>query len=167
MGLWASIFLSIKWSVCGCVTLLPSWPTLCDHLDYSWPGSSVCRILQARILERVALTSRFSRVHLCATSWTVVCQDSPGKNTGVGCHFLLQGIFLTQGSSLRLLSLLGWQAGSLPPASPKYWVMFFCNDCTTASATKSKSSGRTCFDPYDNLYIYIKLFNHCQLNSQF
>ena len=29
--------------------------------------------------------------------------DSPGKNTGMGCHFLLQGIFLTQGSSLRLL----------------------------------------------------------------
>ena len=24
--------------------------------------------------------------------------DSPGKNIGVGCHFLLQGIFLTQGS---------------------------------------------------------------------
>ena len=29
--------------------------------------------------------------------------DSPGKNTGVGCHFLLQGIFLTQGSNLGLL----------------------------------------------------------------
>ena len=27
----------------------------------------------------------------------------PGKNTGVGCHSLLQGIFLTQGSSLHLL----------------------------------------------------------------
>ena len=26
--------------------------------------------------------------------------DSPGKNTGVGCHFLLQGIFPTQGSNL-------------------------------------------------------------------
>ena len=26
--------------------------------------------------------------------------ESPGKNTGVGCHFLLQGIFLTQGSNL-------------------------------------------------------------------
>ena len=25
--------------------------------------------------------------------------DFPGKNTGVGCHFLLQGIFLTQGSN--------------------------------------------------------------------
>ena len=30
--------------------------------------------------------------------------DSPGKNTGVGCHALLQGIFLTQGSNLSLMS---------------------------------------------------------------
>ena len=29
--------------------------------------------------------------------------DFPGKNTGVGCHFLLQGIFLTQGSNSGLL----------------------------------------------------------------
>ena len=28
--------------------------------------------------------------------------DSPGMNTGVGCHALLQGIFLTQGSNPRL-----------------------------------------------------------------
>ena len=28
---------------------------------------------------------------------------SPGKNTGVGCHVPLQGIFLTQGSNLGLL----------------------------------------------------------------
>ena len=32
--------------------------------------------------------------------------DSLGKNTGVGCHALLQGIFLTQGSNLQLLYLL-------------------------------------------------------------
>ena len=32
--------------------------------------------------------------------------DFPGKNAEVGCHFLLQGIFLTQGSSLGLLHLL-------------------------------------------------------------
>ena len=36
-----------------------------------------------------------------ATAWTVACRAPlsmgfPGKNTGVGCHFLLQGIFLTQ-----------------------------------------------------------------------
>ena len=29
--------------------------------------------------------------------------DFPGKNTGVGCHFLLQGTFPTQGSNLHLL----------------------------------------------------------------
>ena len=38
----------------------------------------------------------------------------PSKNTGVGCHFLLQGIFLTQGSNPRLLCLLHWQANFLP-----------------------------------------------------
>ena len=32
--------------------------------------------------------------------------DFPGKNTGVGCHYLLQGIFLIQGSNLHLLCLL-------------------------------------------------------------
>ena len=38
-------------------------------------------------------------------------RDSPGKNTGVGCHFLLQGVFLTQGLNWCPLH---WQAGSLP-----------------------------------------------------
>ena len=41
--------------------------------------------------------------------------DFPGKNTGVGCHALLKGIFLTQSSNL---SLLHWQAESLPLAPP-------------------------------------------------
>ena len=40
--------------------------------------------------------------------------DFPGKNTGVGCHFLLQGIFLTQESNPRLLCLLHQQTDSLP-----------------------------------------------------
>ena len=34
--------------------------------------------------------------------------DFPGKNTGVGCHFLLQGIFSTQGSNQRLLHWSGF-----------------------------------------------------------
>ena len=51
-------------SVAVCAKSLRSHPTLCDHIDYSPPGSSV---------------------H----------EDSPGENTGVGCHALLQGIFLT------------------------------------------------------------------------
>ena len=33
-----------------------------------------------------------------------------------GCHFLLQGIFPTQGLKLPLLCLLHWQANSLPPS---------------------------------------------------
>ena len=42
------------------------------------------------------------------TLWTIAQQaplsmDSPGKNTGVGCHFLLQGIFLIQESNPSLL----------------------------------------------------------------
>ena len=38
----------------------------------------------------------------------------PGKNMRVGCHFLLQGIFLTQGLNPSLLCLLHWQVDSLP-----------------------------------------------------
>ena len=38
--------------------------------------------------------------------------DSPGKNTGVGCHVLLQRIFPTQRLSPCLSYLLHWQAGS-------------------------------------------------------
>ena len=40
--------------------------------------------------------------------------DSPGKNSGVGCHALLQGIFPTQGWNPHLRGLLHWQEGSLP-----------------------------------------------------
>ena len=47
--------------------------------------------------------------------WPILCpSDFPGKNTGVGCHFLLQGIFWTQGLNLHFLYLLHWQAESLP-----------------------------------------------------
>ena len=49
-----------------------------------------------------------SHVRLFATPWSVTHQDPlsmefSGKNTGVGCHFLLQGIFLTQGLNPGLL----------------------------------------------------------------
>ena len=37
--------------------------------------------------------------------------DFPGKNVGMGCHFLLQGIFPTQGLNPHLLH---WQVGFLP-----------------------------------------------------
>ena len=48
----------------------------------------------------------------------------PGKNTGMGCHALLQWIFPTQGSNPCHLCLMHWQAGSLPLAP------FFYNHLT-------------------------------------
>ena len=47
----------------------------------------------------------------CSLSVSPVHGDCPGKNTGVGCHFLFQGIFPTQGSNPHLLH---WQVDSLP-----------------------------------------------------
>ena len=52
--------------------------------------------------------------------------DSPGKNTEVDCHALLQGIFPTHGFNPCLLHLLPWQVGSLPlapPGKPRYHNM--------------------------------------------
>ena len=51
--------------------------------------------------EKVKVKS-FSHVRLFATPRLVSPWDFPGQNIGVGCHFLLQGIFLTQGSNLGL-----------------------------------------------------------------
>ena len=84
-------------TVCVCLLVTQSCLILCDPLGSSPRGSSVHRIFQARILERVA------------------------------CHFLLQGIFPTQGSNLNLLHLLHWQVDSLPLhhlGSPLYIHLF-------------------------------------------
>ena len=69
----------------------------------------------------MCVLSHFSRVQLIATLWKVACQASlsmqfSSKNTGVGCHALLQGIFPTHG--LNQLLHLHWQVGFLPLAPP-------------------------------------------------
>jgi len=178
------------------VKSLQSYPTLCDPIDSSPPGSAVPGILQARTLEWVAISfsiawkwkvkvKSLSGDWLVVTPWNAAHQappsmgfsrqeywsglplpspstwletlkasenfspnllcacvhaqslqscpplsdpmeserplcpwDSPGKNTGVGCHLLLQGIFLTQGSNLGLLHcrqiLYCWATGEPP-----------------------------------------------------
>ena len=79
-------------------------------------------------------------MRLCSTlcdPWTVARQvplsmDSPDKNTGVGCHALLQGIFPPQGWNPHLLCLLHWQAGSLPlapPGKPKVHYLHHYSPC--------------------------------------
>ena len=68
--------------------------------------------------------------------------DFPGKNTGVGCHFLLQGILPTQELNLRLLH---WQAGSLL-FSPRGKLKL---EDAAAVAAKSLQSCPTLCDPID------------------
>ena len=108
MHLLSSVYIYVLTAVsfiCIVVVLVTqSYPALCDPMDYSQPHSSVDEILPTRILEWV-----------CMLSLSVVSDSlqprglqptrllrplgSPGKNTGVGCHSLLQGLFLTEGSN--------------------------------------------------------------------
>ena len=65
------------------------------------------------------LGCHFSHVRLLETLWPVVVQallsmEFSSLEYWSGMHVHLQGIFLTQGSNLHLLSLLYWQADSLP-----------------------------------------------------
>ena len=70
---------------CCCCQVTSSCLTLCDPIDSSPPGSSVPGILQARILERVAISfsnawkwkvkvKSLSHIQLCTTPWTVTYQ---------------------------------------------------------------------------------------------
>ena len=80
-------------------------------------------------LQPYGKSSSFQGIVLCSG-------DSPGKNTRVGCHFLLQGIFLIHGSNLHLLYLLHWQTQiepvslmsflpQVPPGKPYIYLLFF------------------------------------------
>ena len=80
---------------------------LCREFILCGPG---CYWLLLEAPEWV-LSQLLSHVQLFSTLWTVAYQaplsmGSPGKNAGVGCYFLPQGIFLTQGLNPHLLCLL-------------------------------------------------------------
>ena len=72
-------------------------------------GGCVCVCARARArLHTHACTHAqlLSRVWVFCNPLDYSCQF-PAKNTGMGCHFLLQRIFPTQGSNSHLLSLAG------------------------------------------------------------
>ena len=62
----------------------------------------------------------------CSPPGSSVPGDSPGKNTGVGCHALLQGIFPTQGSNPDLLNCGQFLYHLSHQGSPKMleWVAY-------------------------------------------
>ena len=73
----------------------------------------------------------------CSPPGSSVHGDSPGKNTGVGCHALLQGIFLTQGSKPGLPHL-----PCEPPGKP--FPVFRCllnGAAVSGLATRATESG--------------------------
>ena len=95
-------------SVCS---VTQSCPTLCNPMDSSPPGSPAHGIPQARILEWVSLPfSRASSWHRDQTwvfciggrFFTIWATREASKNTGVGCHVLLQGISPTQGTICKV-----------------------------------------------------------------
>ena len=53
---------------------------------------------------------------LCGPTRLLCPWNFPVKAIEVGCHFLLQGTFLTQGLNPCFFHLLHWQVGPLPPA---------------------------------------------------
>ena len=95
--------------------------TLCNPVAYSPPGSSIRGILQARILEWVAMPSSRDlpspgiKPRSLALQADSLPSEPPGKpkNTKVGSLSLLQGIFLTQESNPSLLRYR-WIADSFP-----------------------------------------------------
>ena len=97
------------------------------------------------ICSRCVCVHALSRVWLFVTPRTVARQAPlslgfSGKNIGVGCHILLQGIFATQGLNLNPLCLLLWQGDSLPQECIKgshLSIFFFVVACAFVIIAKN------------------------------
>ena len=87
--------------------LLPSLPSPCKH-------SSLIVLPWDLLLSPQVHVCSYAQLCLTLCEPLLCPRNFPGKNTRANCHFLLQRIFPTQGSNLHLLSLLHWQADSLP-----------------------------------------------------
>ena len=133
-----------------CAKSLQSCPTLCIPMDCSLAGSSIYGILQARILESVAIS--FSR----GSFW-------PRDQNCISCDFCIAGrFFITEppGKPLKPRLLVPhpqacWLLGSV--VGLEYWILFLtrtqvtlmllvwrphvrshCNNCSTQKAWKNE-----------------------------
>ena len=97
-----------------------SWTQLSDWTEHIKEQPQITRYLR-KALTGKTLKDMFSRSVVSNSLWprqlqptSLFCPwDFPGKNTGAGYHFPLQGIFLTQTSNPCLLYRWHWQADSL------------------------------------------------------
>ena len=127
--------------LCMHAKLLQSYPSLCDPMDCGPPDFSVHGILQVRTLEWIAMPS--SKGSYRYMDWTHVSWGSCTADrlftaeplggwgvrnsagwTGVGCHSLLQGIFLTQELNMGLLHCRQtvWATREAQSAIPQYKI---------------------------------------------
>ena len=117
------------WNAClgvrGCWALQEWWQRLSPPLTIILSQLGMLRVLLDLPLWEWELISHSLVVFSVAQSCPTLCdpmgcslprllcpRNSPDKNTGVGCHFLLQGL------NLRILYLLYWQVDSLPAEPP-------------------------------------------------
>ena len=131
---------------------LKYWLSLWGHIDKKSTGVPVCRQVASAVSDSL-WPYRLQRTRfLCP--W-----DSPGKNTGVGCHALLQGIFRTQGSNphLRPSASAGW----------------FFTTSTTWEGRKECRTGHQLkfiyqhtFSGKSNLWTKTRLLNYCTKPSK-
>ena len=99
----------------------------------TWPSLKTVKLYMPQTDPTLSSSSRCVHVRAKSLQWCpALCApldwsppvsscpwESPGKDTRVGCHALLQGIFPPQGSNPCLLHLLHWQASSLPLTPPE------------------------------------------------
>ena len=114
------------------------------HFFISPPSAHSLRVCTYWLLPNVSPSMRaccvlrvLSHVWLFVALWTLVCQapglwNFPGKRTGVGCHFVDQGVLLTQGSNLRSLVSPALAGGFFPISDT--WeapilLWWKCNSC--------------------------------------
>ena len=139
---------------------------------YSRITSKMAWLPNLKQLFSVCVLTCPSHVWLFVTPWTVAYQASLSmeffrQNTGVGCHFLLQRIFLTQRLNPRLLCLWHWQVDSSPLAPPGkcscLWSYFYpTRMCNYMVETLTQSSIIFFFTPKQ---VYIICFPNNEFQS--
>ena len=112
-----------KYTICNYICNFFIIHNICNYRcftnEFSFPfchSQSCCHIVVDSLNDSPTLTRRSVMsdplwLHVTVATRPLCPWDFPGKNTGVGCHSLLQGIFLIQGLTLHLLH---WQTDSLP-----------------------------------------------------
>ena len=114
-GITDSIDMSLS-ELQGLVMDREAWHAAVQGVAKSWTQMSdwtklkmyVCAIVLSNSVMSNSLQSLRPELPRLLCPWNIT-----GKNTGVSCSFLLQGIFPTQGLDPILLCLLHWQADSL------------------------------------------------------